>query len=57
MKKDIKSNTNNLSGLDVHKIGGYTKGAVERFEENIVNQTNYLEKVEKGLNYPDKKNK
>ena len=26
-------------------IGNYTKNAIESFEENIVSQTNYLEKV------------
>ncbi len=26
-------------------VGNYTKHAIENFEENIVNQTNYLEKV------------
>ena len=27
------------------RVGHFTKNAVENFEENIVNQTNYLEKV------------
>ena len=26
-------------------VGNYTKHAIENFEENIVNQKNYLEKV------------
>lgn len=34
-------------GPTIAKIGNYTKNAVENFESNIVNQTNYLEKVEK----------
>ncbi|MFX0549493.1 hypothetical protein ACOAKC_09155 [Hathewaya histolytica] len=33
--------------IAVKKIGNYTKNAVESFENNIVNQTNYLEKVKK----------
>lgn len=31
------------------KVGNYTKHAVKNFEQNIVDQTNYLEKVEEGL--------
>ena len=27
------------------RVGNYTKHAIENFEENIVNQKNYLEKV------------
>lgn len=27
------------------RVGNYTKHAIENFEENIVNQNNYLEKV------------
>ena len=27
-------------------VGNFTKHAIENFEENIVNQTDYLEKVE-----------
>lgn len=27
------------------RVGNYTKHAIESFEENIVNQKNYLEKV------------
>lgn len=57
MEKNIKSNTNNLNGLDVSKIGNYTKGAIKSFEENIVNQTNYLEKVENGLNHKESEDK
>lgn len=34
-------------------IGHYTKNAVEEFEENIVSQTNFLEKVKEN---PDNKN-
>lgn len=38
------------NGLTMVKIGNYTKSAIESFEENIVNQTNYLEKVHDALN-------
>lgn len=31
----------------VARIGTFTKNAVENFENNIVNQTNYLEKVKR----------
>lgn len=47
-KLNLKGNKN------IAAIGNYTKGAVKNFEQNIVNQTNYLEKVEKEL---DKNNK
>ena len=30
--------------------GNFTKAAIEEFEHNIVNQSNYLEKVEKERN-------
>jgi hypothetical protein len=43
------------NGLTMVKIGNYTKSAIESFEENIVNQTNYLEKVHDGLKQ-EKKN-
>lgn len=42
-KEDLKGNTN------ARAIGHYTKNAVENFEENIVEQTNYLEKVDNNL--------
>jgi hypothetical protein len=32
---------------DIMSIGNFTKHAVENFEENIVEQKNYLEKVRK----------
>jgi hypothetical protein len=38
------------NGLTMVKIGNYTRSAIESFEENIVNQENYLEKVDAGLN-------
>lgn len=31
--------------LDISNIGNFTKNAVKKFEENIVNKTNYLESV------------
>lgn len=31
--------------LDMSNIGNFTKIAVKKFEENIVNKTNYLESV------------
>lgn len=35
-------------GPTTAKIGGiYTRNAIESFENNILSQTNYLEKVEK----------
>ena len=33
--------------FNMAKVGNFTKNAVENFEENIVNQENYLEKVKK----------
>lgn len=50
------NNFKNKSGLQMVEIGNFTKGAVEQFEENIVNQTNYLEKVDAALKN-DNKNK
>lgn len=44
-----KSNDMHASGRTVMKIGNYTKAAIENFESNIVNQTNYLEKVDANL--------
>lgn len=39
----------NFNKLNIYKIGNFTKDAVETFEENIVSQHNYLEKVDKNL--------
>jgi hypothetical protein len=38
------------------KVGNFTKNAIENFEENIVNQKDYLEKVRdnEGLQMTDK---
>lgn len=35
-------------------MGNYTKGAVKDFEENIVSQTDYLEKVDRDLENTNK---
>lgn len=45
-------NTNNNSGenLNLKAIGNYTKDAVKNFENKIVDETDYLEKVDKNLN-------
>ncbi|GAB6168429.1 hypothetical protein JCM1393_08890 [Clostridium carnis] len=48
------SNMKNNNKVNVAAIGNYTKGAVETFEENIVNKTNYLEEVD--ANLKDNKN-
>lgn len=36
---------NNKVVKNLGAVGHFTKNAVENFEENIVSQTNYLEKV------------
>lgn len=36
--------------IDLARVGHFTKNAVENFEENIVNQANYLEKVKSNNN-------
>jgi len=33
--------------IDLSNVGNFTKIAVKRFEQNIVNETNYLESVAK----------
>ncbi|MDD3242078.1 MAG: hypothetical protein PHQ64_04860 [Bacilli bacterium] len=38
-----KHNRNKFSNL--MRVGNFTKNAIENFEENIVNQKDYLEKV------------
>ena len=43
-----KNNDLNLE-ISMKALGNYTKHAVENFEENIVSQTNYLEKVDNAL--------
>ncbi|WP_321993696.1 hypothetical protein [Clostridium butyricum] len=39
----MNNNNNNYSNMS--KVGNFTKNAIENFEENIVNQTDYLEKI------------
>lgn len=41
--------SNNNGKVNIAALGNYTKGAVKEFENNIVNQTDYLEKVDKNL--------
>lgn len=41
------SNNLHINTEKVSSIGVFTKNAVKNFENNIVNQTNYLEKVKK----------
>ncbi len=49
LKNNNLKNDNNLQGVNLKAIGNYTKGAVENFENKIVSETNYLEKVNKNL--------
>lgn len=46
-KKGFSNESN--SKINLKALGNYTKNAVENFEENIINQTNYLEKVDNAL--------
>lgn len=39
-----------------YKIGNFTKNAIKNFEENIVSQTNYLEKINYGVKDKNKNN-
>lgn len=41
----MNDTSNDNKFINTAKVGHFTKNAVENFEENIVNQTNYLEKV------------
>ncbi|CDG01766.1 hypothetical protein [Clostridium chauvoei] len=40
-------NDNKLENMK--NVGNFTRGAIKEFEENIVSQHNYLEKVDKNL--------
>ncbi|MDM8312813.1 hypothetical protein QUW36_12165 [Clostridium cadaveris] len=40
---------NNNKNIPIRNIGNFTKNAVENFEQNIVDQTDYLEKVDNNL--------
>jgi hypothetical protein len=46
-KEDFIMNRNGNKGefVNMARVGNYTKNAVENFEENIVTQKDYLEKV------------
>ena len=46
MSKKITEN----SSVNLYKIGNFNKNAIESFENNIVTQHNYLEKVHNTLN-------
>ena len=43
----MSNNINSKSPVDLSKIGNFTKNAIESFESGIVNEHNYLEKVNK----------
>ncbi|MDQ0148308.1 hypothetical protein ACFO6R_02835 [Eubacterium multiforme] len=43
------SKNNFKNKISPKAMGNYTKGAVKDFEENIVSQTDYLEKVDREL--------
>ncbi|MBX9138539.1 MULTISPECIES: hypothetical protein [unclassified Clostridium] len=51
MSNNIHVNT----PADLAKIGNFTKNAIESFENCIVNEHNYLEKVDKNLNNKNNK--
>lgn len=46
---------NNTNSVSTKFVGNYTKSAIKEFEENIVNETDFLEKVDRTLNHPNKK--
>lgn len=39
----------NNKGINLAKVGNFTKHAVKTFESNIVDQTNYLEKIKQNI--------
>ncbi|MBW6409584.1 hypothetical protein [Clostridium weizhouense] len=45
----MNKKTNEEKFLNMSRVGNFTKNAVENFEENIVEQKNYLEKVKNKL--------
>ncbi|GAA0076465.1 hypothetical protein UT300005_08430 [Clostridium sp. CTA-5] len=45
----MSKKTNEEKLLNMSRVGNFTKNAVENFEENIVEQKNYLEKVKNRL--------
>ncbi len=45
----MSNNINIKTPVDLAKIGNFTKNAIETFENGIINEHNYLEKVNKNL--------
>ncbi|MBM6819943.1 hypothetical protein H6A19_11460 [Clostridium saudiense] len=45
----MSNNINIKTPVDLAKIGNFTKNAVETFENGIINEHNYLKKVNKNL--------
>ena len=45
----MSNNINIKTPVDLAKNGNFTKNAVETFENGIINEHNYLEKVNKNL--------
>lgn len=45
----MSNNINNKSAKDIASIGNFTKHAVQSFENGIVNEHNFLEKVDNNL--------
>lgn len=43
---EIIMSSKNYNYSNISRVGNFTKNAVKKFENNIVNQTNYIEKVE-----------
>ena len=43
---EIIMSSKNDNYSNISRVGNFTKNAVKKFENNIVNQTNYIEKVE-----------
>lgn len=39
----------NLKSVNLKKVGNYTKKAVKTFENNIIKEKDYIEKVHKNL--------
>lgn len=52
----MSTDKNNLQ-ITAAFAGNFTRGAVKRFEENIVNEENYLEKADADLKHKNKVNK
>lgn len=41
---------NIINSISTKFVGNYTKNAIKEFEENIVSETDFLEKVDRTLN-------